>query len=217
MNPIRTLSPVVLAAALVLANSARAEVILVDTLGPDNSFNAVGWTIGTSSNIRQGPSFVTPDTPGLFFSGFETVFSRVSRRPNELVIELREDGGGTPGAVLESFLFLDVVSQAASPSVISASSVLRPRLAANTQYWLIASTPTSNQFIWHLNELGEFGQLTPHAFTSGDAPFSVNDRQPMPALRVKAGVIPEPSSLVSLGIGLVLVGGAIARRWRSRA
>jgi hypothetical protein len=80
---------------------------------------------------------------------------------------------------------------------------LHPVLSANTQYWLIASAPgPDEEAAWNLNFLN-MGISGKKAFREDMGTWNVYDNIPMAAFSVTGTPVPEPTTMLLLGSGLL--------------
>ena len=57
---------------------------------------------------------------------------------NSLTMAIAADNGGTPGAILETFTFVNQMGAFGSQNApLTATSVLNPLLTAGTNYWIL--------------------------------------------------------------------------------
>jgi hypothetical protein len=125
--------------------------------------------------------------------------------PNELDIWLMTDLGGKPGAIIESFNFSNAMGYFGdyNPPLV-ANSLLHPLLSANTQYWLIASTPGPDEWAgWNFNSENVTG---PHAWRTDLGAWNVY-YDPMAAFSITGTPVPEPTTMILLGSGLIGLAG----------
>lgn len=205
------LSVVALFCGLALVPLPAGATIIFDNFDLSDGYNTgVGYTLGAGVDATQGDAFVVPGGIGYRLDTVELAISRVSGA-NELMVALRADAGGLPGAVLEVFSFSGAMGPfgSANPPLL-ATSLLRPTLTAGTQYWLIASVPAGVHSAWNLNSIGDSG---PHASSTMGSPFLDFDTT-RGAFRVTASPVPEPGTGFLLASGLLGTLG-IRRRRRS--
>jgi len=202
---------------LFLALPQAEATIIYNTFGPGDTFNSPGWTISnqsdTTPNFDQGDAFI-PDA-SYRLDTIELAFSLV-RGTNTLDVWLMSDSGGKPGAIIETFQFINQMSSIPLRGIISGTSTLHPLLEANTQYWLIASVPVSGTLApWWMSPSGE----GLHADREDLGPWSVfntsrSDLEKQGAFRINGTPVPEPSTILLLGAGLAGV-GILRRRFKN--
>ena len=207
-------------AALVLALALAPSAALASTTVYDTFALADGDTdaiVGQFNNndIQLAYSFVVP--PGTGTAPLETVTVRIRHSPDptlgkgDFTVLLREDDGGQPGAVLESWTFTGLVP---SETNVQFDSVAQPFLTEGSTYWLnmkieagtgaglwIAAEPRTTDVLAALT-----GGLNPVWVTPAVFPYLTG---------FASVVVPEPAHVC-----LLLAGAAVLapfRRRRARA
>jgi hypothetical protein len=64
-----------------------------------------------------------------------------------MTLTLAADADGAPGAAIETFGITEF--NATEPTIYTVTSVHHPRLDRDTQYWIVASTPSPTQIAWY--------------------------------------------------------------------
>jgi hypothetical protein len=188
------------------ALSARADLVVFDSFGPDNAYNCcTGATVGLG--ITEGDQF-SPSATGEL-SKFDIALSEGSCCFTHIVdLSLFADNGGSPGTLIESYTALVTTRFGTCCSVLTINSSNHPLLIAGAEYWLIASSANNLLMAWNSNSIGamtlHYDSSTPTGIYRGDTD----------AFRVDEAV-PEPASGVLLMT--VVLGICIASRARSPA
>jgi hypothetical protein len=210
-----------------IAASANAGVIF-SNLGPGDSFGTSGWVVGNritpfgSTTLEIAAAF-TPASDAVF-TGADFA-AELFGQPGDLAVSLLATGpSGTPGAVLEMF----IVPAPMDASLVSVSSVLKPVLNADTEYWLDISS-SSTAAVWLDNDQGATGPVALNQNGQGfvlltdfggnqlvQPAFRVND-DPIGLLSTAADDAPEPSTLLLVFVGLLLIRPARMIRRQGRA
>jgi hypothetical protein len=191
-------------------------VVIFNNFGSGDSYDV---NHGATTGLAGGIGGLHIDTAVVFAPvGRDFTLDRIELAidlgsgPNLLDVALTTSVGGLPGASIETFHFANAMGPFGflNPPLI-ADSILHSVLSEGTQYWLVASAPDlRTSAAWNWNSTGDLGSDAQRQ--DGGPWFLVT--QPHGAFRVNATVIPEPSTLTLLSLGVL--GCALCRNLRSR-
>jgi hypothetical protein len=139
---------------LAVAYTAPADDVVFSNLSGTST--PAGYVIGlypsTTNSWALGFPF-TPEGHNYCLTEVE-VLASLAHGTNDLLITLYTDSSGSPGTPLESWSEVNVLGSAAQ--IVSARSLLHPKLMSGQQYWLVVTmaVPSSEGF-WWLNPIGE--------------------------------------------------------------
>lgn len=144
------LAAFILTALAGAVDSTRAQTVVYDSFGPGNSYDsAVVWGVSgasTSAGYRGQAEFFTPDVSG-YLSTVELETYHVSGSKLSNFFIAQDNGSGTPGTIVESFL--NVSNPSGLLTLTSAPGVM---LQAGTQYWLCDEPSATNSYNgWYEN------------------------------------------------------------------
>lgn len=129
-----------------------------------------GWTISAQGSIASGPYYVAaPFTPSQnYVATTITVAVGWLAGTNGVIVSLRDDAGGLPGAVIRQIPVMDLPSFGSCCVTTSvALGKIGAPVIAGKQYWVVveADAVTNDTWAaWSFNSVGTYGLV---AFNSG--------------------------------------------------
>jgi hypothetical protein len=198
--------------ALMSIVDARADQIIYSNFGPGQSFNAFGsWDISTGppGSPEQFLAFSFTPTANYSFTGVDVAINQGNGAVTADVV-LAANSAGQPGQVLYS----SAVAVPALGGVVSAPVGLMPvELLENQTYWLYLGTPIPNATLgWFMNSTGAVGPITSFNGSEWITVTPGIDTQGAFSISGNLLSVPEPASVVLLGLGIVGLIGS----WRLR-
>jgi hypothetical protein len=196
-------------AILLVPAAAPASTIVFNDLGPGDSYEPYGNWFGYSTSgfayTAVAGDFI-PTGSGPFDELWIAIFHAYGE--NQVTLSLMTDNAGLPGTELWQQAFDDELGDYGS--VFHVANINGPNLVAGTRYWIKATTVnvSGTSQSWYMNNQSDYDGL--FAWQENGGPWKLSGNHQRHALRV--GVVPEPSSLVLLGIGALALFGCCLRR-----
>ncbi|MCX6590422.1 MAG: PEP-CTERM sorting domain-containing protein [Acidobacteria bacterium] len=199
-----------LAALTIIGTSAAQAAIIFDNFGPGDATApggrlVQGPDVGTIGDVDQAVKIRIGASP-VFLTMVTMAVSSIQGSDGILVIGIRSDAAGSPGALL----FGGVVPGMALPTVSTSPKML---LSANTDYWFSIDATDTFDGSWAFNSTGDQGITAGR--TNGN-PWNVRPIEDRYAIRLEGrfvNPVPEPSSMLQLGGGAIAL-IVLARKWR---
>lgn len=193
-----------LASLFIWHSSALAQTVNVyDSFGPGNSFNSgVVWAVSgasTSPGYRGQAEFFVPGVSG-YLNNIELALYHVSGSSLSDFYLAQDNGGGAPGAILESWLNVQNID-----GIVTINSTSPPLLQAGQEYWICDEPAAANSYNgWWENPTGyapgfayersEWGWSAVSGSVPPSGTFSVNVNE-----------VPEPPILALLLLGVIFL------------
>jgi len=208
-----------LAALLATLRLDAATILFSNLVQPGNQYGPDGVGIGDTpafpipgEYLSYGVEFTPSVTAEL--TTIEAPLGIISG-PNQVEAFLMTNSGGTPGAVIESYLLTGLPTGPQPFPLTTISSTLDPVLQAGQQYWFVATGGPTTFATWSLTlfqgDPTEGGAS--QAVIGGVAqPWDVGSGTRTGALEVFGNSVPEPSGGGVVGCALLLLA---IRRWIS--
>lgn len=204
----------VILAALLTTVSVKAD-ILYSTLGPNDEFDAANGYFVDGSNFNNqvlGSSFTVSSTATLGDAMLGVNNFSGANSPISLFLE--SDAGGVPGSILATLTQSGTIPPFNSETLTAFTPNTNVTLSVGVTYWLVAQmTDPATEQTWDFAYQDNIGNLAFNQVGSITGPWSTFSGTDV-AFRIDSAV-PEPSSFMLLGAGLLGVGAlAFARRRR---
>ena len=123
------------------SGAAAADDVIFNTFGPGDSYSSSTSLAGrstTGESVTLSNAFVMPSAMDVTVDGID-VAAILGSGTNAVVLSLRSETAGIPGATLESWTITGLGPFGAANPLKSVTSVSRPTLLAGQRYWLTMS------------------------------------------------------------------------------
>ena len=193
--------------------SVPSPVYIYDSFGPGNTFDnsfaywGVYGASGSVGYVGHAESFVPALSGNL--DTVQVACGQLSSGTGLVNFHVAADNGGTPGAMLESFMNVVAPASSSSSFIVTMNSITQPLLHAGTTYWLYAEPAENTSAMgWFVNNQGyrnDYAQEGPPGqWTSASITFEANG-----VFDVIVTPVPEPSMVTWLAMGAM---ASLARR-----
>jgi hypothetical protein len=207
----------VLLTTLVMAQAAMGAVI-AGNFEPHTEFIGIGveygnvpidfFAIGVGFSPAESARLTRLDLPLLHVSG-----------PNAATVLLMKDVGGRPHETLEEYSVLNMPVFPATPGVSVITNIIspeQPMLIAGQRYWIIVTGATPESRGSWLYQFPPTEAPGPVSSLGRSGEWFVNEaaaiRSAFAIIGEPASQVPEPGSMVLIGLGLVLLSWNYVRR-----
>lgn len=96
----------------------------------------------------------------------------IATTPGAMTLVLVADADGVPGMAIETFTATEI--HATTPTLYTFRSALRPRLGAETRYWIVAVAASPASLVWpNTADVNRSYSGNREAFRENDGPWSV--------------------------------------------
>ena len=181
-----------------LAPSSQAAVIL-DNLTPGTFAGSSVHDIGL--NGYQTAVSLSTTALAYTFDSLEGSFVEVTGGAPTITGGIYTDASGVPGTLLQAFN--PVTLPGGITSTIQSFTTTSPfTLNASTQYWFVLNNPTSARIAWRHGATAPVGSggitYGGNSLLTSSAPWTTTSYSN--AVRISASAVPEPGSMVFLGL-----------------
>ncbi len=192
---------ILLLAAALLAPLDAATILFSNLVQPGNQYGPDGVGIGhtpafpvAGGYLSYGVEFTPSVTAQL--TTIEAPFG-INSGTDQVQAFLMTNSGGTPAAVIESFVLSGLPTASGPVGLATMNSVLDPILVAGQEYWFVATGGPSTFATWSLTLFqGDPAQGGASQTVIGGVaqPWDVGSGTRTGALEVFGNPVPEPSS-----------------------
>ena len=196
--------------SLASASRLRADTIFTN-LGPGDSYQTNHqWNVGTGSGENQAVAFSFVPTETATLTDVSLGLYQISgTSPTNVYIE--SNLSGEPGSILDTLTQVGSVTPTSSLVDFTCSSC--SQLQAGTTYWIVGQQSDSSSLAgWNLSN-SDIGTWYYNFAGSATGPWTATDN-PISAFEVDGtSPVPEPSTVVLLGTGILGLAGTVRRKF----
>lgn len=201
---------------MLLCATAGATTVLYTTLGPNGEYDTgSGYFVDGSNYYNQ--VLALPFTPSATMNIADAVLAlgNYAGNNNAVNVYLMNDSGlGYPGgSVLDTLTQVGTIPPfSGGGGLVQFNCTSCPVVNSTTQYWIVAlETDPGTEQAWMFAYQDEQGHLAFNQVGSNQGPWNQFDGT-ISGFRVDGGVVPEPSTLVMLGSGILAVAAGVRRK-----
>jgi len=186
----------------VLLPAAAVANPVFSNFGPAQGYNTLnGSPVGNAfdgNNYAEGATF-TPSANAIFGSLDIALSWAFSAPASSFIVDLTQNNGGQPGAVIESFTVSGglLQQQGNNNAPLALNSVLHPSLLAGTAYWITVATANArDSIVWNDNSTGDVSNQA--VSTDGAATWFAPSGGTPGAYEINSyTAVPEPFSYIT--------------------
>jgi hypothetical protein len=210
----------ILLLTLVLPIASRASTIYTN-LGAGSSYYCCdGYAVNSSQQLAM--AFTVPGGPGYSLTQIDIALTFADIGTNSALVQLWSDSAGSPGVIIGAWTLGGPLPEYGLTTAIQSSQTISGisgiTLSGGTQYWL---TPlpgdSSTEAVWNTTDPSSIG-ITNASFDGGSTWTAACDVCNRTAFAVYGDPVsappevPEPSTILLLGGGLLGLGRIVGRK-----